>query len=305
MKVLLIYTHTRRCLAGLWRDAWRAAGHEVRTAGAWEGQPFGYHGQEPNFPLAPVVSRDAPDVKVYDYAAMDLTGADLVVLIGQGEDIRLVDCPIPWVHLDLEGSPLMAWSEGQTPSRFACIRRPEQRGVRIVPNAAPIAALDTPWASRFYDFVHFATPRDARQVIYRAMEASDLCHLTGEVWGPLYWAAMAMARTTYVCAGQDFVTYRTFEAMMMGCLVFADRNPMMDEVFEPGVHYVPFAPIVHPRDMEPMPDPAWLLDAVEHWRANHAARTAITTRAYEYVRTRHLLTHRVETVMRAAAEDRR
>lgn len=312
MKLLLLYRHHRRCIAGLWRDAFRELEDlDIRTCGPWyEGEPFGTPGNEPDVALA-VQSH------LYWYEWRDVEALlpgdwrpDLTIILGQGEKFRVFNIAGPWVHLDTEGADT-AWSTGITPSRYTAIRRTgHDAALRFIATGLPPACARRelpPLRPREYDFVHIATPRAARQAVWKALGAvRDLNTIMGELWGGLYYDALGRAATTYVCAGGgadfDFITLRTLEAMAMGCLVFSDITPALVQLFEPNEHFIPYTPIHNASDGEPTPDPDWLLTAVREW-TDAPLRLAIGRRAAEVVRREHTMHARAERVLREAATD--
>lgn len=292
MKILLLGTWHRRCgVPYYYTRALRQMGHEVRTTGFWrQEESFGTYGREPDC-----------CIEQYTADAVHWSGFDCAIVASGGEGLRWADNDLPdlpWAHIDSEGSN-MAWSRDKTPHRYAEIMcNGCDDGVRWLPKAFDKEehAHVIGGAFREYDLVQLASAREARQYIWQYVRhhAPDLHTFFGDVWGPLYACAYQNSRATYCCSTLDFVTTRVFEAMAMGCVVIADRNPSMLQLFKDGEHFIGFDPVPGPGG-EGMPDPEWLIDTVRRLCQRHD--DDMTMRAYELVRSRDSYQHRMRRVL--------
>jgi glycosyltransferase involved in cell wall biosynthesis len=305
MRILLLGTWHRRCgLPYYYLRALRQLGHEVVTVGPWRDQePWGTRGREPQAFLntsMPVPWRET-------IAVLNFTEPlDCAIIASGGEGLRWADGDlpdIPWAHIDSEGAA-MEWSRGLTPHRYAEIMcNGADAGVQWLPKAfdadehwIPPYCASFSGASREYDLVQLASAREARQHIWHTVRerAPDIHTFFGDVWGPLYACAYQNSLATYCCSTLDFVTTRVFEAMAMGCVVIADRNPSTLKLFNDGEHFIGFDPIPGPGG-EGMPDPEWLIDTVR--RLRREGDGGMAQRAYELVRGRDSYQHRLRRVL--------
>lgn len=289
--VLLLGTWHRRCGGPYyWRRAFRHAGWDVVGRGPWRAdEPFGSHGREPE------ICQDPID------GAHNLAGTvapDLVFLCDGGEGYRVAHLPpdVPFVHFSTEGSN-MGWSIGLTPHRYAALMcNGADADVQWLPNAYDTCEhWHSDGALREYDLVQIASARPARKCLWAqlAVAASDLHIRTGDLWGPLYGAAYRHARATWVCTTLDFVSMRVVEAMAMGCVVIADRQPSMSTLFTEGEHFIGYDGVPGPHG-ENTPDPQWLVDTARQLRRDGDGGMA--ERAWRAVQP-HSYLHRVERVL--------
>jgi len=151
---------------------------------------------------------------------------------------------------------------------------------------------------RPYDVVQLASQRDSRREFAERLRgiAPDLNYVFGELWGPLYRYAYCHSLATWVCSNQDFVTSRVFEAMATSCIVFADRTPSMLSLFEDGVDFIGYDPVVGD-DGEGAPDVPWFADQVRRLRREPEWRLSIARSAWQKAWTRHTMRQRCEQVL--------
>ena len=226
---------------------------------------------------------------------------DQLWLIDGGEHLRFLSpCSIPLVHISSEGSD-MQWSRGVTPHRYAEIMcNGADADVQWLPKAFPAISITPSFGcdERAYDVVQLASQRHSRVQFALAMwkHASDLHSVFGDIWGPLYREGYRHAIATWVCSNQDFVTSRVFEAMAAGCIVFADRMPSMLALFEDGVDFIGYEPVVGD-DGEGAPDVPWFADQVRRLRREPEWRLSISRSAWQKVWTRHTMRQRCEQVL--------
>ena len=110
------------------------------------------------------------------------------------------------------------------------------------PQAHPFLAKDRFGdVTRDYDFVFFgALSYDKRQDICRSLDSGFFTVKYGQVACKEYAKYHNRALTTMECSGgQQYIKWRIFEAMSMGCIVISDRFDLLDTIFEAGVHYLP------------------------------------------------------------------
>lgn len=283
MRIAMMYVHhPRNVPTFFYRRALRALGHEVISIGpSEESEPYGCHGRR-----MPTVGLPYQPHEERTYAWKHVARAlpwtpDLVFVISSGDRFAVDGITVPWIHLSIEGDDT-EWSEGLTPCRWAIIPRVGQ-SCRWLPNA--YCNMEHAWravdAEREYDFVHMATARDARRIVYGGLsDYREIHSFIGDIWGPIYAAAHQHGKTTYVCA--TFITQRLVEAAAMGCLVFS--NPGVPELIgmQAGEHYIPYGPIrvVH---NELGPDPDWLAPAIIDLMRNPAERIRIASAAQAHV----------------------
>ena len=92
---------------------------------------------------------------------------------------------------------------------------------------------------REFDFVLLAMMYDPRPRICAALEKMGFRIKYGNVPINEYAILHNKALTTYACSnGQEYVKWRVFEAMSMGCLVLSDKFALMEKLFTDGVHYL-------------------------------------------------------------------
>jgi len=103
-----------------------------------------------------------------------------------------------------------------------------------LPSVHPLLNYD-----REYDFVLFAMMYDPRPRICSALEKMGFRIKYGNVPINEYAILHNKALTTYSCSnGQEYVKWRVFEAMSMGCVVLSDKFALMEKLFTENVHYL-------------------------------------------------------------------
>lgn len=293
MRIALCYTHHRRCIAHYFRRAFKMLGHEVVTVGPWADEwPMGTPGREADVPLPRYT------IGYYTFEQLGIgNNFDLFILIDQGEDLRVWNIPIKWVHLAIEGTHL-EWS--YAPYKFASLMQHVTNpvGVTWLPSGFdPEEHLPGPPASgRWYDLVQIAIPYESRKFMANHLPqiAPDLHFQFGEIWGPEYGKAYRDSLATWVGSGQDFITIRVFEAMAMGTLVFADRTASIAKLFREGEHFIGYDPLWN-EEHSPYPNPQWLVDELRRIRRDGDGGMA--ERAKQLVWGRDSWTHRAQTIL--------
>ena len=103
-----------------------------------------------------------------------------------------------------------------------------------LPSVHPLLNYD-----REYDLILLAMMYDPRPRICEALDKMGFRIKYGNVPINEYAILHNKALTTFVCSnGQEYVKWRLFEAMSMGCLVLSDKFPLLEKLFTDGVHYL-------------------------------------------------------------------
>ncbi len=301
MHVLLFYTHHPRCIADNYRRAFRRVlGPEnVFSAGQWSlSEPLGTYGREPDYELRR--SREIWKQWTYKELASHVSfQPDIVVLIDQGEHLRLHDVPTPFIYVSTEGSD-MVWPYGAAKRYASLMCNGPGPGVQWWPNAFDEVEFTRgpDLSKRVLDVTQVATPRDARVAFWGQfpLDAPDLKSYFGEIWGPVYSAMYRNAKCTFVAHGCDFVSLRVFEAMASGCLVISDRTPSMLKLFTEGEHFIGYDPIQGPGG-DAIPTTEMIISVVRKINADLPAAQAMADRAYDLVASRDSFRHRVEQLL--------
>ena len=301
MRVLLVYTHHRRCIAHWYRRAFAQLGHQVASIGPWaDDYPFGVHGMEPTHGKQVPMRWPA----IFDLAEFEPPEWDMLMLIDQGEHLVVNGINKPWVHLAMEGTGL---EHSRAMLRFYGIKQDTTpHGSIFLPGGYDRELYDrNPQGERCYDLVQLATPRAARTYVWKTIQGRGaLTTFFGEIWGGAYPAVHHMAIATYACTTQDFVCLRVWEAMAAGCIVLCDRTPTMLSMFRDREHFIGLDTVATSFG-EHAPH-AFDLEEIVLWvKANHVARISMANAARELVRSRDSWAHRAQTVIDAYSARRR
>lgn len=281
----------------------RALGHSVITIGPWQSEEtFGTSGRAPDIML--------PQRTPRHYAFEELRqqmpwSPQVALLVEGGDDLRVTGFPCPWAHISTEGTNYQWHNDAPKYAEIMCndVRRLGLTNVEWLPKAYDHDQLCTSqssvFAAREYDLVQLASARQSRLRVWGPVQqmAPDLHCVFGDLWGPMYDCAYRNSNSTYVCATQSFVTTRVFEAMAMGCVVLADRNPATLELFDEGEHLIGYTPEIG-SDGEGSPNLEWLIDTVRKLRRDKIWRDRVAANAYNLVSQKHCYTHRLETVLK-------
>ena len=96
--------------------------------------------------------------------------------------------------------------------------------------------------------------------------------------------------------GQQYVKWRIFEAMAMGCLVISDRFKLLDYLFVPGKHYLPCNWKMQ-EDGRRYLDPDNLIEQIKKVKKNPNLRKHIIDTAFNEVKKEHTYKHRAEMIL--------
>lgn len=300
MKIAFVYTHHRRTLNWYYKRAAQRLGHEVWSVGPWDDQPFGTYGREPDSFLADRTPRH------YEYAELKVPWTpDVLWLLEGGEDIRVLDVPVPFVHQSVEGSH-MDWSRTVTPHRyvnFTC-NGAAPPDVTFLPYGfdrqhCDRTASTRPIVDREYDCAQVGSARPSRALLWDdvSQRAKDIhCWFNGSFWGPAHFELYRNARSTFVNQTHDFMCPRVFDAMAMGCVLFSDRVPSIMSLFEEGEHFIGYDS-VRAFDGESVPHTDWLIEQIRRCRREPEWAQRISTAARVNAWQHHTYEHRVQRVL--------
>jgi len=161
-----------------------------------------------------------------------------------------------------------------------------------LPSVHPLLNYD-----REYDFVLFAMMYDPRPRICSELERMGFRIKYGNVPINEYAIMHNKALTTYSCSnGQQYIKWRVFEAMSMGCLVLSDKFILMEQLFTENVHYLSVA-------TDDLPDGRTALnvndlaDKIILCRRNKEIVERITKNAFIEVRSKHTYLQRAKMML--------
>ena len=150
---------------------------------------------------------------------------------------------------------------------------------------------------REYDFILLAMMYDPRPRICEALDKMGFRIKYGNVPINEYAILHNKALTTYSCSnGQEYVKWRVFEAMSMGCVVLSDKFALMEKLFTDGVHYLSVKTDVLP-DSRTALNVDDLADKILLCRRNKDLVERITRNAFIEVRSKHTYLHRARMIL--------
>ena len=161
-----------------------------------------------------------------------------------------------------------------------------------LPSVHPLLNYD-----REYDFVLLASMYDPRPRICNALQEKGLRIKYGNVPINEYAILHNKSLTTYSCSnGQEYIKWRVFEAMSMGCLLLSDKFFLMEQLFTDGVHYlsVKTDKLEDGRTALNVDD---LYDKIMLCRRNKELVERITRNAFIEVRSKHTYMHRAQMML--------
>lgn len=150
---------------------------------------------------------------------------------------------------------------------------------------------------REYEFVLLAMMYDPRPRICEALDKMGFRIKYGNVPINEYAILHNKALTTYSCSnGQEYIKWRVFEAMSMGCFVLSDKFALMEKIFTDGVHYLSVATDNLPDgrtalNVNDLADKIWLC------RKNKELVERITRNAFIEVRAKHTYQERAKMIL--------
>lgn len=102
--------------------------------------------------------------------------------------------------------------------------------------------------------------------------------------------------------GQEFIKWRFFEAMSMGCIIITDRLKLMNMLgFEPNVHYLEYNPIPL-GDGRTGPRAIGLKNIIDKVRNDPNIWKRISKDAHRFVNEHHTYEHRVKMIIKDLEE---
>jgi spore maturation protein CgeB len=105
------------------------------------------------------------------------------------------------------------------------------------------------------------------------------------------------ALTTYSCSNsQEYIKWRVFEAMSMGCLVLSDKFFLMEQLFTEDVHYLSVKTDILD-DKRTALNVDDLYDKIMLCRRNKELTERITRNAFIEVRSKHTYMHRAKMIL--------
>lgn len=150
---------------------------------------------------------------------------------------------------------------------------------------------------RDLDFVFFgALSYDNRQDICRYLNSRFIIKY-GQVACEEYRKLHNRSLTTMECSGgQQYIKWRIFEAMSMGCVVISDRFDLLDTVFESGEHYLPCDWKLQ-ADGRRYLDSKHLRQQIEFLKNNPDEYRRVQENAFRLVREKHTYLHRAKMIL--------
>jgi len=161
-----------------------------------------------------------------------------------------------------------------------------------LPSVHPLLNYD-----REYDFVLFAMMYDPRPRICEALKMRGLRIRYGNVAINEYALMHNKSLTTMNCSnGQEYIKWRVFEAMSMGCLVISDKFYLIEKLFTDEVHYlsVKTDKLSDGRTAANIDD---LIDKINLCKHNKEIFERITKNAFIEVRAKHTYMHRAKMIL--------
>lgn len=152
---------------------------------------------------------------------------------------------------------------------------------------------------RDIDCVLYAGMYNPRPEICKQMEDMGINMKYGQVNINDYKAMHNRALCTWEFGGgQEYVKWRIFEAMSMGCLVLSDRFALMDRLgFYPDTHYIEYKPVPL-GDGRTGPRAEDLKEKIIEIKEHPGIWEHITQNAFNQVRRYHTYRRRVERIIR-------
>ena len=150
------------------------------------------------------------------------------------------------------------------------------------------------WAEKSLDCVLFAGMYSPRPEICQALHDDGLNIVYGNVATKEYVEFHNSSRTTWeFSGGSQYIKWRIFEAMAMGCVVITDTFKLLGEVgFESWKHYVPHIPV---DDMPMAISIARGIRMVRQWRD---FSETVREEAWNYVMSNHTYEHRAKMILK-------
>ncbi len=163
---------------------------------------------------------------------------------------------------------------------------------------------------RYNRFINNFSERDLECVLFAGMynPRSDICFQLnlmgikieyGNVNITNYEKMHNRSLTTWEFSGnQEYIKWRFFETMSMGCIMISDRLQLMDTLgFKPDIHYLEYKPIdlgdgrTGPRSID-------LKNIINRVKNDPILWERISKEAYNFVQKHHTYRHRVEYIIK-------
>ncbi len=161
-----------------------------------------------------------------------------------------------------------------------------------LPSVHPLLNYD-----REYEFILMAMMYDPRPRICESLKKMGLRIRFGNVNIDDYAILHNKALTTMCCSnGQEYIKWRNFEAMSMGCLVLSDKFFLMEKLFTDNVHYLSVKTdrLEDGRTALNVDD---MYDKIMMLRKNPDIFERITRNAFIEVREKHTYMHRAKMIL--------
>jgi len=234
-------------------EGFRYIGCNVKLAGTVVTNHYGITWQEKDLPkvIMDVPKHDPIDLtNVVDTAVKNGFTPDVLILNDWWDfKIEKTENRIPFLLIEHEGweanlkrieefKPTAAFT-GQPFGVHAEPRKAIYQGFTWLPGACLPAIHPLFDYEREFDFALLAMMYDPRPRICNALQDKGLRIKFGNVGIDEYAIIHNKSLTTYACSnGQEYIKWRVFEAMSMGCIVLSDKFFLMEQLFTEGVHYL-------------------------------------------------------------------
>ena len=254
--------------------------------------------------LPALVSRYEPDILLFwDWNACPIDN------VGETRKIRK---KIPVILVEHEGWPhnferknLINPTLAYTAMPYGITNHPcnaFEMGYRYLPGACYPkyhGKVNESHANRDLDCVLFAGMYNPRPEICQELINLGINIKYGQVNITGYKEMHNRALCTWEFSGnQEYVKWRIFEAMSMGCLVLSDRLVLMDRLgFKPGEHYIEYKPVPI-GEGRTAPKAEDLKEKILEIKEHPGIWEDITQNAFNQVRKYHTYRHRVEKILK-------